>query len=733
MVQRYVDSDGNGIADSAVGGLIDPDDVKSIWRAGKLLWSRNISSSPRNIMTTINGTSLLDFSSSLFPGGAVASNAAILAPYLNVDATAASNLINWVHGQDSAAFRNRTVDIKDPVTGVISTGVWRLGDIISSTPRVQSTVRLNTYNLASPGGYSDSSYDSFTNSTDYKGRGMVYVGGNDGMLHAFNLGVLSVKSTGFQKATLTGTELGKEIWAYIPRSALPYLQYMADTDYEHLYYVDGRTVIFDASIGDTNSGDCVKATYWKCSKPRSGAGAIVVDSTGSLDPAKNTWRSIVISGMGSGGATTKNCAAGSNCVQTPLADPDDSSKGLGYSSYFALDVTDPVHPQLLWEFSHPELGYSTTGPAVVRLGDREKNGRWLAIFGSGSTGPIDTSTHQFKGSSSQSLKYFVVDLRTGALVHVGGANDYIDTGISNAFSGTLLGASIDVDRWDTSAVGNYQDDAVYVGYAKEATAGSGVLTDGGIGRIMIDPMPIGTEPSDTNIRDRFHWSTVLDGTGPVTTAVSRLQSRNPLNKNLWLFFGTGRYFYRAGAVLDDYSTRRALYAVKEPCYNKLGIGNYLDHSCSDPQSATIVNQTSSVSTVSDSHGGWKIDLDPSTTAEAAERVVTDTVALTNGTVFFTSFKPTTDVCGYGGNSFLWGVKYDTGGQAAASALVGKALIQLSTGEFKEVDLSSAFNDAGTLNRRMATPMTGKPPSDAPPIISSSQNRPLKKILHIQEH
>jgi type IV pilus assembly protein PilY1 len=734
MVQRYVDSNGDGVAEGTVGGLIDPDDVKSIWRAGKLLWSRNISTSPRTIKTTIDGTSLIDFSSSTYPGGSVTSNAATLAPYLNVATADAPTLINWVHGADQASLRPRTVDIKDPVTNVVSTGVWRLGDIISSTPRVQSTVRLNTYNLTAPGGYSDGSYDSYTNSANYKDHGMVYVGANDGMLHAFNLGILNVQATGNLKATLTdpgNIGLGKEMWAFIPRSALPYLQYSADPTYEHLYYIDGRTVIFDASIGDTNSGECIKSTYWKCSKPRGGAGSIMVDSSNNLDSNKNIWRSIVISGMGTGGATTKTCTTGSNCVQTPLTDPNDSSKGLGYSSYFALDVTDPRNPQLLWEFSHPDLGYSTTGPAIVRLGDRDKNGRWFAVFGSGPTGPIETSTHQFQAGSNQSLKYFVVDLRTGALVKE------IDTAIGNAFSGTLLGAAIDADRWDTSAVGNYQDDALYVGYVKESASGSGVFTKGGVGRIMIDPVASGIDPSDANIQSSFHWSTVLDDIGPVTTAISRLQNRNALTKALWLFFGSGRYYYRAGAVLDDYTGRRALFGIKEPCYARNGVGNHLDHaSCTDAQTGAIVNQTDvnalgSLSTVSGTDGGWKIDLDPSTTAEGAERVVTDTVALTNGTVFFTSFKPTTDICGYGGNSFLWGVKYDSGGQPAANALTGKALIQLSTGEFREVDLASAFTDK--LNRRMASPMTGKPPSDAPPIISSSGNKPLKKVLHIQEH
>src|SRR6185369_11133627 len=114
---------------------------------------------------------------------------------------------------------------------------------------------------------------------------------------------------------------------------------------------------------------------------------------------------------------------------TPLADPGDAAKGLGYSSYFALDVTDPNAPSLLWEFNDPALGYATSGPAIVRVGDSQKNGRWFAVFGSGPTGPIDTATHQFQGRSNQTLKFFVVDLRNGTLVKT------IDTGIANAFAG----------------------------------------------------------------------------------------------------------------------------------------------------------------------------------------------------------------------------------------------------------------------------------------------------------
>jgi type IV pilus assembly protein PilY1 len=763
MVQRYDDANGDSVVTDSdkVGGLIDPDYVNSIWRAGQMLWSRADSgTTARTIYTGYNAvadsTPQVFTNASLNPSSPYAST---LWDDLQIPGTTdaqrygmATKLINYVRGtdqeDDTAApclntdchYRNRKVTMgfcsnaptrkctpdtytTDCPTGGTcneSTHEWKLGDIISSTPRVQSTVRLNTYNLPPSGGYNDQSYQSFINSSDYKDNGMVYVGANDGMIHAFNLGILDVTARGMQKASLevpSGTVLGSEQWAFIPKNSLPFLKYFSDKDYDHIYYVDGRTNIFDASIGDTNDGSCTRATYWECAKPRNGSVAIV-DSGNNLTSA-NTWRTVLIAGMGLGGASVDPsvtaCTEGAtgDCVKTPRT-------GLGYSSYFALDVTDPIHPKFLWEFSNDNLGFATTAPAIVRIGDKDKNGRWFAIFGNGPLGPIDAGSHQFKGQSIQHLRFFVVDLRTGELLAT--LNNTDTLGLTNAFVGTLLGGSIDADRRDITMAGNYQDDAVYAGYVQK-TSGTG-WTDGGVVRIMtkedIDPT---------------HWtvSKVISGIGPVTTAIARTQDTK--NRNLWLYFGTGRFYFRDTVGLDDNDSRRSLFGIQEPCYNTTDRpGNVLDPNCTATLSDTLLqNQTTTVHTMAAADKGWRIDMDVAntTTNEGAERVVTDTVALTNGTVFFTSFKPTMDICGYGGNSFLWGVKYDTGGQAAANALTGKALIQLSTGEFKEVDLSTAFTDK--LNRRMASPMTGKPPSDAPPIVSSVANKPVKKILHIQEH
>ena len=187
-----------------------------------------------------------------------------------------------------------------------------------------------------------------------------------------------------------------------------------------------------------------------------------------------------------GGACRKKgiaCNSGSDCVNTPIVDPADGSKGLGYSSYFALDITDQNSPQLLWEFSHPELGFSTSGPTVVRINaknpdgtsDTNKNGHWFVVFGSGPTGPIDTSAQQFLGRSDQPLKIFVLNLTDGSLAAT------ISTGIPTAFAGSVYNATLDANL-------NYEDDVMFVPYVKKCAATTSVCTvdtwtDGGVGRI----------------------------------------------------------------------------------------------------------------------------------------------------------------------------------------------------------------------------------------------------------
>ncbi len=671
LVERFTDNDGDGASEGSQG-TGNFDDVKNLWEAGKVLWARNITTVPRRILTQLSG-SFTDFS---------VANAAGLQSYLRATtATEAEDIIKYLHGHEKTGYRSRTVTIDG------TSGVWKLGDIVNSTPRIQSFVPTNTYHLSPPSGYSDLTYSQFISQSDYANRGVAYVGANDGMLHAFFLGNLKQKWSGqgtYEKALLDGGDHAKELWAFIPKNALPYLRYLPEQDYCHLYSVDASTSLVDASING-NPDD---------------------------DKTVTSWKTILIGGMGLGGACRNLATSCTNCIKTPATD-------LGYSSYFAIDVTDPNNPVLLWEFSDPELGMSTSGPAIIRQGDIFKNGRWFVVFASGPTGPIDTIYRQFLGKSDQPLKLFVLDLKTGVLQRK------IDTGIQNAFGSSLYNATLDTDRGNQLSLGHYKDDVLYLGYTKCADSpctSSSTWTKGGVLRLVTK------ENADPG---QWAVSTVVDNIGPVTAAITKLQDRR--NGRLWLYFGTGRYFYKLSTnVFDDPGSEsdttmvRKLYGIQEPCYSSST--NDIDQTCSTSVSESALDDQTDAPSISIETGkiGWYINLDVPASGYLQERVITDPLAVFSGVVFFTTFSPSGDICAVGGNTYVWAVDYKSGAQP--SALMGKALVQVSTGEIKEISLASAFS--GRDNRRSAA-VVGVPPKGQGLSVLIGP-RPLQKILHIQE-
>jgi type IV pilus assembly protein PilY1 len=636
----------------------------------------------------------------------------------------ASDIIRYVNGEDFDDngdglydYRPRTVDI----VGDNTLRVWKLGDIVNSTPKISSWIPLNTYHSV----YSDTSYAEFIDrngSYGYGHRGMVFTGGNDGMLHAFKLGRLYLNWTGqtrTQKAwldndtTVLSGPLGNEAWAFVPRHALPYLKYQMDNSYCHLYTVDLTPYVFDASVGSDNTAS----------------------------KTASTWRTILIGGMRTGGACRDagtSCNGGTgDCVNTPVS-------GLGYSSYYALDVTDQNNPVFLWEFTDNTLGYTTTGPAVIRVhsaGDSgkpgAKTGNWYVVFGSGPTGPIDNTYNQFMGRSDQPLKLFVLDLRTGALLATFGefrtADDSGSEVISNAFGGSFINGVSDLNT-------DYTDDALYFGYTRKDT-GTGRWTQGGVARLSTRGS---LNPND------WKASIVRDGVGSVTAAVTRI--RNRILNQLWLFFGTGRYFYVRGPEVDDAGVQRRLYGIKEPCFRSSGV---FDGTCVERQGSgdttgltdvtNVANTPSESTALSSGFRGWFIDLDAAgdynddgTVKDyESERVITDPMATASGVVFFTSYKPydsSVDECAIGGKSFIWAVKYNTGGEASA-LLKGKALVQVSTASVEQVDLATAFrNSASNLDSkggRRSGAMEGVPPT-AQGLSLITSPPPVKRVLHMKE-
>lgn len=791
--KRFIDSDGDGDADSQTT-TVEFENLGNLWEAGNLLWQR--AASDRTIYTNCSVDASLCIGSTGLMNFAITSAPLVtspIVPLLNVTDKNANGIldeaqyaIKFVRGEELTSrdsdgdgvidivgidldldgvddYRNRTVTVGS------DTYVWKLGDILNSTPKISSWVALNQYDKTYKP-YEGNTYkdfintDSLTPTVNYKGRGMVYAGGNDGMLHAFKLGHLELISDTAQptlKARLTGTDLGKEMWAFIPKNVLPYLNYMGDPNYCHIYSVDLTPYLVDASI-EKPSG-CLATDYWDCAR----------DVT--------SWRTILIGGMRYGGAcknasyTTCSSAAtsatnlqtidlngdgsinNSDCVRTPITNG-------GFSSYFALDVTDQSSaPKLLWEYTHPDLGNATSGPTVVRINARSgnpstadplKNGRWFVVFGSGPTGPIDTANLQFLGASDQNLKLFVLDLKTGALA----TTNPINTTVPYAFAGSMLNASHDTDL-------DYQDDVVYIPYVKRVGASSPYTwTGGGILRLWTqeDLTGANTGAAGTTAINADNWimSTLIDGIGPVTSATVRLQSKD--KGQLWVYGGTGRYFYVNTTTTDDGAGQRGIFGIKDPCYSASGFScpdvaastrTFCATQCSNPAASPscttpvtcgdLTNVTDIANVVADpdlaTYKGWYINTDPSGTYSYlegattvshpffAERTITDPLSTSSGIVFFTTYKPYNEECGVGGKSFIWATKYNTGG-AAGALLKGMALIQVSTGAIEQLDMSNAFSAA---SGRKTTAMEGVPPQQQGLSLITSPP-PLKRVLHIRE-
>ncbi|WP_296232503.1 PilC/PilY family type IV pilus protein [uncultured Pseudomonas sp.] len=136
----------------------------------------------------------------------------------NANTTLGQNRLNFVKGTANANFRRR-----DSL----------LGDIINSNPTVVGGAQYLAYLADSiePSG----SYSSFAQSQSSRSK-RIYVGANDGMLHAFD-------------------DNGNEQFAFVPTAVIPELYRLADPDFNeeggvHKFYVDGTPVVRDVFINN---------------------------------------------------------------------------------------------------------------------------------------------------------------------------------------------------------------------------------------------------------------------------------------------------------------------------------------------------------------------------------------------------------------------------------------------------------------------------------------------------
>jgi Tfp pilus tip-associated adhesin PilY1 len=533
----FEDMDGDGNLDeyyTPVSGL-PPISIEKftdyIWEAGRQLYLRDPNdpdpSLARKIYTTLDGTAPLEF---------VDTNAEKLKDFLQAeDIGSAEDLINYIRGVDITGYRSRTYDGK----------VWKLGDIVYSTPKSVSKP-VENYDML----YSDRSYRFFRDKYEHR-RTVVYIGANDGMLHAFNGGFYDVENqrywrnytnTGF---TDSGIDLGEELWAFIPKSALPHLQWYADPFYTHVYYVDGEPKISDVRIFNED------------------------------DVHPFGWGTILIGSMRFGGKKGTDVMV---CSGDPsIACFDDSyCAGAGQctgemnSSYFALDVTNPLNPELLWTFDDPDnLGLTTSYPAVIKTADPTKGEKWFVVFGSGPT--------TYNGTSAQNASVYVLDI-TGVNGKVEtwteGSNywrkevtDPAGTPDPQALMANPISVDVDLD---------FDVDVIYIGNTYCPDKAVCPLDDPGFApspwagrmyRLNISNQGQSINPSTWQLSTLYGSTT--EPLGPITSAPSAAMDEQG---NLWLYFGEGRFFTNDDKLYLEDSAPDAkdgdhynFYGIKDVC------------------------------------------------------------------------------------------------------------------------------------------------------------------------
>ncbi|MBX3302762.1 MAG: hypothetical protein KF693_11160 [Nitrospira sp.] len=708
LVDKFTDANGDGVADSAVPTVIGDDlkNIKPIWEAGAEL--ADTPSASRKIFTWVdpnnNGvvdpTEQIDFSPA---------SCAALRDYLRYPGDACSgssnamNLINFIRGDEVPGLRTRMVEV--PI-GSGTFKVWKLGDAIHSTPTIVAapTARFDLV-------YGDASYNAFFQ--QYRNRRQViYLGANDGMLHAFNGGFYhrgddpatpgTVEHGWFTKNPTnnsSGPNLGAELWGFVPMQLLPQLQWLARTDYTHVYYVDLKPTVADVRIFTPDA-----------------------DHPGG-------WGTVLIGGFRLGGSCG-NCAAGSGAP--PMTVNIGGVPRTFYSAFFVLDITNPeVDPKLLWTFSDVDLGLTTSTPTVVRANPdadastSQINEKWYAVFGSGPNGyqadlsaPPDPAPPLPARPQPQTAALYTVDLATGP----GVANVNVtrmQMGTWRSFVGPLVSADKDLD---------FRTDVVYAG----RTAHDGALPwRGKMYRLALrcaaaPCMPTswgianGVNRTPTEMIDTFN-DPVL-GTvevGPPTAAPTwTIDDSN----QVWVFFGTGRYLGNSDKV--DNSIQR-LYGMKDKVMT--GCTEVSTTSChtndlvdatnvvvcivcsgstnqvTDPTnpSVTTVDGTDTTSMIGlvASKDGWRVTLPgPSTivnggisTNYSAERSVVNP-ALFGGTIFFPTFAPTSDFCGSEGTSYLYALFYKTG-TASTSPVIGTSTSGSNTNVTTKVSLGVGMASA----------------------------------------
>ncbi|MCP5278014.1 MAG: hypothetical protein H6935_06600 [Thiobacillus sp.] len=514
--------------------------------------------------------------------------------YLRGDATNEGDAgsFNCASGNSAAVFRERATS--------------KLGDIVNSNPWYVGKPTAGYSNVDHPG------YSTFR-TNNLNRTAMVYVAGNDGMLHGFDASVqwdatVDVDGDGNADGDYVPTaNSGKEVIAYVPTPVYANLSSLTHSTYNknHKYFVDGSPMIGDA---DLDSG------------------------------AANDWRSVLVGALGAGG------------------------KG-----YYALDVTNPANfseanaaTLFLWEFTdsddadmgnafnHPPAHFSTGQPRqLVKMA----NGKWAVVLGNG------------YNSTNGNAALYIVFIEEGLDGVWTAGTDYIKIVSDNTGNnGLSTPVPFDMD-------GNGVVDVVYAGDLK-GNLWKFLVGDANPANWRVDFSAAACAPNCNPLFQAEHGGTAQAIIWPPEVSV------HPSATGALVLFGTGKYLEGTDVSNTDVQAYYGVWDKNDGA-TKVAVADLVQRHIStdtiqydsdgdgvndgqvdvriscDAANRTIANcQKPAVNWAADM--GWYVDL-----PTAGERA-TGITKLLNGVLYVNTFIPSSSPCDAGGTGWLMALDYASG-------------------------------------------------------------------------
>lgn len=401
-----------------------------------------------------------------------------------------------------------------------------LGDIINSQPVYVGLPNVSLYK-------DDPSYASFVQAQSSR-TPVVYVGANDGMLHAFDAS--------------TGSTKGRELFAFMPTAAMSVLTQsdpasnkypIWSPDYDHAYSVDGELTVADVKIN-------------------------------------GAWQTVLVGSMGRGG-----------------------------KSIFALNITDPNNPKLLWEKTSADIGNILGKPIIAKTA-----AGWKVYFGNG------------PNSTNGGSKLISLNVADGSELTAISAGSGTDNGMGP------------VNVWDDD------DDGVF------DTAYAGDMN----GDLYKFDLANGTS---------MKLFAAASAGQPIT--VQPLVARNPYSPGqTWVFFGTGRYL----SLVD---TTTAANQIVQSWYGLVD-SNTLINGKSELEEVKIIAEDNIGRVIENNPSldpgkkGWYIDLKVNGGAAKGERMVVPNFFQGLVLIGTTRYPESSDPCSPGGRGYTMAINPFTGGR-----------------------------------------------------------------------